>query len=102
MKTIKIAIEGKNYPMRATMGAMDIFKKETGRDPSEMNIESAVDVTAFVYGCVKSACRKDKVDFPYTLEDFMDSVDVETIQSWSEELSQLSEKGTSDSKKKEK
>ena len=101
MKTVKITIEGKEYPMRATMGAMEIFKKETGKDPSEMNQESAVDMTAFLYGCVKSACRKDKVEFPYTLEDFMDSVDVETILSWSEELSQLANKDGDDSKKKE-
>ena len=56
-----------------------------------MNQESPVDMTAFIYGCVKSACRKDKVDFPYTLDEFMDSVDVETILSWSDELSRLTE-----------
>lgn len=102
MKTVKITIEGKEYPMRATMGAMDIFKKETGKDPSEMNQESAVDMTVFIYGCVKSACRKDKVDFPYTIETFMDSVDVDTVLSWSDELSQLAGKDAADSKKKAK
>lgn len=97
MKTVKIEIEGKTYPMRATMGAMDIFKKETGKDPSEMDQGSAVELCAFVYGCVKSACRKDKVPFPYDLETFMDSVDVETIVSWSDELGKLT---AGDSKKK--
>lgn len=101
MKTINITIENKEYPMRATMGAMGIFKKEIGKDPSEMNQESPVDMTAFIYGCVKSACRKDKVDFPYTLDEFMDSVDVETILSWSDELSKLTV-SNDDSKKKAK
>ncbi len=100
MKTKKIKVEGKEYPMRATMGAMDIFKKETGKDPSEMNQESPVEVTVFIYGCVKSACRKDKVDFPYTLEEFMDSVDVDTILSWADELSALTDSGNEESKKK--
>lgn len=98
MKTINIEIEGKKYPMRATMGAMDVFKKETGKDPAEMNQESAVDMCTFIYGCVKSACRKDRVEFPYTLEDFMDSVDVETVLSWGDELGRLTDKG--ESKKK--
>lgn len=100
MKTVKITIEGKEYPMRATMGAMDIFKKETGKDPSEMQQDSPVDITVFIYGCVKSACRKDKVDFPYSLEEFEDSVDVDTILEWSDELSRQTPR--EDSKKKEK
>ena len=79
MKTVKIKIENKEYPMRATMGAMDIFKKETGKDPSEMNQASPVGMTAFIYGCAKSACRTDKVGFPYTLDELLDSVDVDTI-----------------------
>lgn len=100
MKTVKITIEGKEYPMRATMGAMDIFKKETGKDPSEMQQDSPVDISVFIYGCVKSACRKDKVDFPYSLEEFEDSVDIDTILGWSDELSRQTPR--EDSKKKEK
>ena len=85
--------------MRATMGAMDIFRKETGKDPSEMRQDSPVDIAVFIYGCVKSACRKDKVDFPYSLEEFEDSVDIETILGWSDELSKLAPQ-SDDSKKK--
>lgn len=84
--------------MRATMGAMDIFRKETGKDPSEMRQDSPVDIAVFIYGCVKSACRKDKVDFPYSLEEFEDSVDIETILGWSDELSKLTPQ-SDDSKK---
>ena len=64
-----------------------------------MDKESAVDMCTFIYGCVKSACRKDRVEFPYTLEDFMDSVDVETVVSWGDELGRLT--AGDDSKKKD-
>lgn len=98
MKTIKIEIDGKEYPMRVTMGAMSIFEKETGRDVSEMS-GSVLDTCVFVYGCVKSACRKDGVDFPYTLDDFLDSCDVETVTEWGSALDAASP--ANDTKKKE-
>ena len=63
-----------------------------------MDQKSAVDMCTFIYGCVKSACRKDRVEFPYTLEDFMDSVDVETVVSWNDELGRLT--AGDDSKKR--
>ncbi len=89
MKTIKIEIDGKEYPMRLTMGAMSIFAKETGKDVSEMSGD-VLDMGVFVYGCVKSACRKDGVNFPYTLEEFLDSCDVETLTGWGDALNAAS------------
>lgn len=87
MKTIEIEIEGKTLPLRATMGAMKEFKKLTGKDPKDMEVDSAVDMSTFIYCCVKSACRKDKVNFDMSLDDFLDSVDVDTINEWSTSLS---------------
>ena len=97
MKTIKIEIDGKEYPMRVTMGAMSIFEKETGRDVNQIN-GSALDTCVFVYGCVKSACRKDGVEFPYTLESFLDSCDVDAVTEWGNALDAAQDGG---SKKKE-
>lgn len=97
MKTIKIEIDGKEYPMRVTMGAMSIFEKETGRDVNQIN-GSALDTCVFVYGCVKSACRKDGVKFPYTLESFLDSCDVDAVTEWGNALDAAQDGG---SKKKE-
>ena len=97
MKTIKIEIDGKEYPMRVTMGAMSIFEKETGRDVNQIN-GSALDTCVFVYGCVQSACRKDGVKFPYTLESFLDSCDVDAVTEWGNALDAAQDGG---SKKKE-
>lgn len=87
MKTIEISVEGRRLPLRATMGAMKDFKKMTGRDSKDMDMASPVDITTFLYCCICSACRKDKVKFDMSLDDFMDSVDVDTINGWSAELS---------------
>lgn len=69
------------------MGAMKEFKKLTGRDPKDMEGDSAVDMSTFIYCCVKSACRKDKVQMDMSLDDFLDSVDIDTINEWSASLS---------------
>lgn len=87
MKTIMIEIEGKKYPLRATMGAMKEFKKQTGKDPKDMDAESAVEMATFIYCCVVSACRKDGVEMTMTLDDFLDSVDVDTVNAWGTSLS---------------
>ena len=100
MKTIKIEIDGKEYPMRYTMGAMSIYEKETGKDVSKMS-DSVLDVCVFVYGCVKSACRKDGVDFPYTLNGFLDSCDAETVTAWGNALGEAQGDDDGEAKKKD-
>lgn len=96
MKTVEISLNGKKLPLRATMGAMKDFKKLTGRDPKDMVADSAVDMSVFLYCCISSACRKDKKKFDMTLDDFLDSVDVDTINGWSTELSNARNSGTAD------
>lgn len=96
MKTIEISIDGQKLPMRATMGAMKQFKKLTGRDSKDMDQNSPEDVTTFIYCCICSACRKDGKDFKMSLDEFLDSVDVDTINGWSAELSEASRAASGD------
>jgi hypothetical protein len=82
MNTIKI--DGKFYPTRATMGAYIAFKRERGIDISHV----ADDIEAgfyFLYECVKSACRLDKIDFPYSYEEFADRIDLTELQSFQQQ-----------------
>lgn len=91
MRTIEIQIEGRKLPMRVTMGAMKDFKKLTGKETREMDMESPVEMATFIYCCICSACRKDGKAFETGLDDFLDSVDVETISQWGTELSEASD-----------
>lgn len=71
----KITINGKDYPCYRTMGAFLDYRKETGRDAATMTETTGMcDMIALVYSIVKSACRREKVDFPFTLEEFADSI----------------------------
>ena len=52
MAKIEIMINGKAYPCRQTMGAMLRFKRETGRDATQMDGGSINDICTFLWCCV--------------------------------------------------
>lgn len=99
MKKVTVIIEGKAYPCRSTMGAMLRFKEVRGKDVSEMDGTDLGDLMAFLYCCVKSACARERVDFPYTYDDFTDSISPEEFQQWSRSLES---DGNDDGEKKRK
>ena len=71
MPKIEIMINGKAYPCRQTMGAMLRFKKETGKEVTELG-NSLSDMCAYLFCCVASACKHDGVKFDMSLMDFAD------------------------------
>ena len=64
------------------MGAMLRFKKETGKDVTEVENGSFSDMCAYLYCCVASACAADKVPFDMSLMDFADSLSPEDMTAW--------------------
>lgn len=44
----KITIKGKEYPCRITMGAMVRFKRESGKDVSEISKSDVSDLVLFL------------------------------------------------------
>lgn len=62
----EITINGNEYPCRQTMGAFLRFKRETGREATDIKQE-LTDVLTFIYCCAASACDADHVEFNYTL-----------------------------------
>ena len=74
-------INGKHYPCRVTMGAMLLFKRETGHEATAIDGGALSDLITFVWCCVKSSCRADGVDFQLSLDDFADSIDVATAET---------------------
>jgi hypothetical protein len=82
----KIVIRSMEYPCRVTMGAMIRFKRETGRDVSKIESGDVADMICFMWCCVTSACKADKVEFGMNLEEFADSFDVNEMQEFVTEL----------------
>lgn len=67
-----ITIDGREYPFRATMGAMVRFRRMSGREVSELNSSDLSDVVLFMYCCTLSACKADGVEFNMEFLEFAD------------------------------
>lgn len=87
-----IKISDKVYPCRTTMGAIVRFKRLTGLDIKELKPDDLENFMIFLWCCVVSACNADKVEFLIPVEDFMDHLDPEQLNQWSEGLAEDTEK----------
>ena len=77
--------DGKTFPCRMTMGALVRFKRETGRDVSEMD-GSVSDMSALIWCATKSACNADGIPFDYSLEEFADRIDSNDMSSFASRM----------------
>lgn len=82
MAKIEVTINGVAYPCRPTMGAMLRFKRETGKEVTEIDASSLEDLCAYLYCCVASASAADKIAFDMTFLEFADSLNPEDMNSW--------------------
>ncbi len=75
----KIELNGKEFPCRVTMGAMVRFKRESGKDVSQMSQTDISELVLFLWCCVSSACSADGVEFAFTFEQFADCLEPQEI-----------------------
>jgi len=64
------------------------FKRETGKEVTEIENGSISDLTAYLYCCVKSASKADGIDFDYPLYDFADALMPADLEKWTNSLMQ--------------
>ena len=83
------------------MGALLRFKRETGREITEMT-GSLEDLCTYLWCCVVSCCKRDGVEFGMSLMDFADSMDPTTLSSWANKLSASSDSVPDDSSSEKK
>ncbi len=77
---------GKEYPCYFTMGAAIAFRALTGRDTTEME-NGLSDFAIYLYACCESACRREKLDFPYNnMMEFADEIDANELARLSEAM----------------
>ena len=65
------------------MVAMLRFKKETGREVTEMKGDSLTDICTYLWCCVKSAYSVEGKQFDLPLIDFADRIDQSDLVPWS-------------------
>jgi hypothetical protein len=86
MAKVEVTINGIAYPCRPTMGAMLRFKRETGKEITELNAESFEELCVYLYCCIASASSADKIEFNMTLMEFADSILPDDLAKWATAL----------------
>ena len=86
MAKIEVTINGVAYPCRPTMGAMLRFKRETGKEVTEIDATSLSDLCAYLYCCVASAASADKISFDMSFMEFADNLNPEDMNAWVEAM----------------
>ena len=81
MAKIEITVNGVAYPCRQTMGAMLRFKRETGKEVTDIKGDIS-DLCVYLWCCVASASKADKLDFNMSLMDFADSISPDDLTAW--------------------
>ena len=83
------------------MGAMLRFKRETGKEVTDMDGGSLTDICTFLWCCIVSACKADGITFDMSLMEFADAVSPDDMSEWTKSVNEGGEVSESDSKKKE-
>ena len=84
MKGIKVS--GTEYPAGLTMWALLQFKRDKGKQVAEIEAD---DIEGFLYYCwlrVKGACLRSKIEFPFSFDDFLISVEGDPTEALLEPL----------------
>lgn len=84
MKTVRI--NGKDYPARFVMGAMLLYKRETGEDVSELKQDDVEGMLRLMWCCIKCASQAEKVDFEYDFETFCNTITPQDVEGWNRQM----------------
>jgi cyanate lyase len=76
-----IKIKKKEYPIRVTMWALLTFKREKGKQVSDLKDEDLEEMLYYTYLCVRGACMQDSVPFDMSFEDFVAQVEGDPMEA---------------------
>lgn len=91
MAKIEITINNVAYPCRPTMGAMLRFKRETGKEVTEITDRSFTDLCTYLYCCVASASAADGTPFTMSLMEFADALNPDDMTTWVAQMQSTTE-----------
>ena len=91
MKKIMIEVGGKAYPCRLTMGAMLLFKRNMGKDVSQIANGDIEDMLMLMWCCMKSASRADGMEMDIDFELFCDLIGPEDMSKWNAAMAEANE-----------
>lgn len=58
------------------------FKRETGKEISELRGDSISEMITYLWCCVAAACKREGKSFDYSLMDFADMLTIDEMAEW--------------------
>ena len=93
-QNLYVEIEGISYPAHNSLGAMLLFKKETGKEVNQ--IDGLSDSIIWLWCCVKSASARTEHPLTMDCQEFADRCTMDVLDEWTNTQRELQE----ESKKK--
>ncbi len=91
MKKLFIEVGGNAYPCRLTMGAMLLFKQNTGKDVAQLENGNLEEMLMLMWCCTKSASRADGMEMDIDFDLFCDLLGPEDMAKWNAMMSEANQ-----------
>lgn len=79
-KTFYVEIDGVSYRANGSLGAMLLFKEQTGKEVNEINGLS--DTIVWLWCCVKSGSAKSSNPLTLSCQEFADACTMDVLDEW--------------------
>tara|TARA_B100001778_G_C18554983_1_gene614865 strand:- start:32 stop:355 length:324 start_codon:yes stop_codon:yes gene_type:complete len=76
---MNITLDGKTFPVRASMRAWKNFEDETGCKVANIDSEDVTRVPELMYYFVKEGCKKQGMSFDMSMDDFLGLIEVQDL-----------------------
>lgn len=80
---IKIELDGKTFPVRATMRAWKRFEDNTGKKVAEVDSNDVTLIPELVYYFVQEGCKSQGMAFEMDVDDFLGLIEIADLPALS-------------------
>lgn len=77
---------GEKFPVEMSLGAMLLFKHETGKEATEADMGSLSDLTILLWGGAAAASEVQGIPFLFTPQQFANRLTSEALSGWAQVL----------------
>ena len=86
---VEIKLDGKTFPIRATMRAWRKFEDATGKKVADVDSNDVTLIPELVYYFVQEGCKSQGMAFEMEVDDFFGMIEISDLATLSEAVAQL-------------
>jgi hypothetical protein len=86
---VEIKLDGKTFPVRATMRAWRKFEEATGKKVAEVDSNDVTLIPELVYYFVQEGCKSQGMAFEMEVDDFFGMIEISDLGSLSETVAKI-------------